>query len=418
MAAAGSAADGVTIVRVDPATGPDPAETAAAPAADPASLPPADARDAGRAVRAAEDLPTAAAVVAALDRFAAARRLDDRAAEILEGAREEFRPRAAAGEVRSGRDWVAPAERDARRRAAADAVAGGLAGLETGNLSAARELFEEASDADPDGILGDLWLGAGYTLGGALWDASRARGQAIAGAKDHFEEVLRRRPDHVGALNNLALAEWKLNDVRAAVRAWTEAAEIAPASRQLVQNVGRANRLAGSGVVPVGRRESRELAELYMTLSAAATGATFDDGTGWLVMPPVDPRAVESPGPEPPPAETARRRPGRRGDGGERHRVLRRPRLRADQPARRRPRGGARRGRRPAAAVRPPRRGRGRRGGTRPRSWWPSPPTGTSPCCGATGWTPRRSRWPPARPGWPPTSWPWVTRGRACWAAG
>ena len=314
VAAADSAADGVKIVRVDPGIGPDPAETPAAPAADPASLPPADARDAGRAVRAAGDLPTAAAVVAALDRFAAARRLDDGAAEVLAAAREEFRPRAAAGEVRSGRDWVAPADRDARRRAAADAVAGGLAGLETGNLAAARELFEAASEADPDGILGDLWLGAGYTLGGALWDASRARGQAIAGAKDHFEEVLRRRPDHVGALNNLALAEWKLNDVRAAVRAWTEAAEIAPASRQLVQNVGRANRLAGSGVVPVGRRESRELAELYVTLSAAATGARFDDGTGWLVMPPVDPRAVEASGPEPLPSGPARG--GDPADGG------------------------------------------------------------------------------------------------------
>ena len=294
-------ADGVTIVRLDPAGDGD--RDAATPSAEPgaavpepAERPAADARDVFAAVREAESLPTAAAALAALQRFAAGRDTagDEDAARLLDEAVDEFAPRAAAGLVRSGRDWIAPAERLARRNAAAAAVDAGQAALEVGNLSAAREQFEEASDADPDGILGDLWLGTGYALAGPLWDGAKARAQALTGARDHFAEALRRRPDHVGALNNLALAEWKLGDVRSALKAWTTAAEVAPASRQLVQNVGRANRLVGIGLTSASRRDARQLGELYATLSnasAAAGGNAHDDETGWLVMPPVDPVA-------------------------------------------------------------------------------------------------------------------------------
>ena len=293
VAAAGS--DGVAVVRVAPESSPDaaagtgpPAGTGPAPEAD---RPAAGARDAVRAVKAAENLSTAAGAVAALDRFAAARDLDADAARLVAAARAGLEPRAAAGEVRSGRDWVAPAERDDRRRRAAAAVRAGLAGLEVGNLAAARQQFEAASAADPDGVLGDLWLGTGYSLAGALWDAAAARGAALIGARKHFAEAARRRPGSVPALNNLALAEWKSGDVRAALAAWEAAVEVAPASPQLAHNVGRANRLAGAGLATANRRDARRLGDLYASLAAA--GGDHDATVGWLIMPPVDPLAVD-----------------------------------------------------------------------------------------------------------------------------
>ena len=288
VAGAGSGAGGVAVVRVVADAGPGVRDVIPEPAAG--QKPEADARDAVVAVKAAAELQTAAGVLAALDRFERTRDLDGAAAALVEKAREEVRPHAAAGEVRSGRGWVAPAERDARRTRAATAVRAGLLAMEVGNLGAARQQFEAAADADPDGILGDLWLGVGYTLAGPLWDAAAARGAALSGAKRHFAEALRRRPGNVAALNNLALAEWKTGDVRAAIRAWEAALEVAPASPQLAHNVGRANYLAGAGFASAGRRDAKRLGELYADF--AAGGGGHERTVGWLVLPPVDPLAV------------------------------------------------------------------------------------------------------------------------------
>ena len=251
----------------------------------------ADDREAVVAVKEANRQGSAAEAVAALDRFEQARALEDDAVRLIEEARADLAPHVAAGRVRSGKDWVRPADRNSRRRRAAEAVRAGVLSLEVGNLAAARMQFEEAASSDPDGILGDLWLGTGYTLAGPLWDAAAARGAAIAGARKHFREALGRRPDHVAALNNLALAEWKAGDVRSALRSWKKAAEAAPGSPQLVQNVGRANMLIGTGLAgAVSRRESRGLADLYADLAAA--GGRHTATVGWLVMPPVDSLAI------------------------------------------------------------------------------------------------------------------------------
>ena len=306
VAGAASGAGGIAVVRVAADAGPAIADAAPAPVAG--EKPAADVRDAVEAVKAADRLRTAAGALAALDRFAGARELDGDALRVLDRARDEVRPHAAAGAVRSGRAWVAPAEREARRARAATAVRAGLLALEVGNLTAARQQFETASGADPDGVLGDLWLGVGYTLAGPQWDAAAARDAALSGSKRHFTEALKRRPDNVAALNNLALAEWKTGDVRAAIAAWEAAAEVAPAGEQLAHNVGRANYLAGAGFAKVGRRDARRLGELYAAL--AAGGGGHERTVGWLVLPPVDPLAVNldragtrtGGDPDPPPA--------------------------------------------------------------------------------------------------------------------
>ena len=107
---------------VAPSTAPDRADgprvVEVGPGDAPAEKTEASGSDVIAAIRAAERAATAAEALADLERFERSHRLQERFAERLEKALAEFRGYVEAGSVRSGDDWVTPAERAARRESA------------------------------------------------------------------------------------------------------------------------------------------------------------------------------------------------------------------------------------------------------------------------------------------------------------
>jgi tetratricopeptide (TPR) repeat protein len=174
--------------------------------------------------------------------------------------------------VRLGTRWLDPNEAAAHRARARELVLKGRQLLEVDQGPAARDKLMEANREDPDGIEGHFLLGIGYAL--LARDATTAR--------QHFSECVKRQPSHVASLNNLALADVRLNHYDDALRCWRKAIEVSPATPEIIQNLGRflhlGDRLHGA------RGAQKKAADLQTELvGSSQTG--FDARTGWFYMP-------------------------------------------------------------------------------------------------------------------------------------
>ena len=176
--------------------------------------------------------------------------------------------------VRVGLSWLEPAEANDLKRQARQLTDEALRLLEAGQDEAAIDKCTKASRLDPDAILADFLLGLGYAL-------------VSCNAKDanrHFAECVRRDPLHISALNNLALSEVRLREYTQALIHWQAALEVAPAGREIIQNLGRLLHLAKQERILLPAQIQRRFNDLYAAAAVSADGGKFDGEVGWLYM--------------------------------------------------------------------------------------------------------------------------------------
>lgn len=182
--------------------------------------------------------------------------------------------RAKKGMVRVGMRWLEPAKANDLKQQARQLIEEAMRLLEVGQDEVAIDKCVKASKLDPDAILADFLLGLGYAL--VACDAKDAN--------RHFAECVRRDPQHVSALNNLALSEVRLRQYTQALAHWQAALEVAPAAPEVIQNLGRLLHLANKGRVPLPTRVQRQLSDLYAEAAISADAKEFNSQVGWLYL--------------------------------------------------------------------------------------------------------------------------------------
>ncbi len=115
--------------------------------------------------------------------------------------------------------------------------------------------------------------------------------------------MLQRRPNDPAALNSLGIAQLKQREFNKAIVNFERAVELAPASAQVAQNLGRFNFLARAGVIRTGRQKvpdgvAARYAALYAKIIAEGKTPEANLSKGWLHMQPVLPDAEQEPTPQ------------------------------------------------------------------------------------------------------------------------
>jgi len=151
-------------------------------------------------------------------------------------------------------------------------VAGGAAKVMQ-NIEAAVAKIDAAKKKFPDGIYHDFLLG--FMSAAYAHDAPKAQKQ--------FAECVKQDPDHVSALNNLAVTHVRLKKYPEALRLWKLALETAPGSPEIAQNIGRLLRQFELNRVKLNKSAVAQLEQLQADI--ATFGEThFDPKAGWIYM--------------------------------------------------------------------------------------------------------------------------------------
>jgi len=176
--------------------------------------------------------------------------------------------------VRLGMRWLPPEEALNQKRQARQLINEALQLIEVGQFQTAAEKCLKASQIDEDGIQSNFLLGLGYAL--LEHDAKEANKQ--------FSECLKRDPQHNSVLNNLALSEIRLKKYDRALAHWQAALELAPATSEIIQNLGRLLHLSQKGLLHLTPGTETRFGNLYAKASVSAETNRFNDHTGWLYM--------------------------------------------------------------------------------------------------------------------------------------
>ena len=169
---------------------------------------------------------------------------------------KSWQDRAAQDQVRLGNQWMAKTDADKLRKQAAAKIDHALEFMRLGNNELARKTLEDASRLDPDSIQADFLMGVVY---GAIAKNDRKAQMA-------FEKCLKRDPDNVSVLNNLAVTLVFQKKYHEAAVCWKTAAANAPTMRALTQNIGSLITLAGKGEFKVPAKILEDLSETYEDL--------------------------------------------------------------------------------------------------------------------------------------------------------
>ena len=249
-----------------------PTEEASTPAA--ATSPPPQKQTLSQLLNLSGRLRTASEVVIAYKLFLQNEQIvksDRKAAEEQLPVWEE---RAKKNMVRVGSRWLDPAEANDLKRQVRQLVEEAMRLLEVGQDEAAIKKCVKASKLDPDAILADFLLGLGYAL--VACDAKDAN--------RHFAECVRRDPQHVSALNNLALSEVRLRQYTQALAHWQAALKVAPAAPEIIQNLGRLLHLANQRRILLPTEVQRQFSDLYAAAAISADAKEFNSRVGWLYL--------------------------------------------------------------------------------------------------------------------------------------
>jgi tetratricopeptide (TPR) repeat protein len=230
---------------------------------------------------AASRLSTAKEALALYDHFQATRELPVWQDEKFKVARQTWSVRAQQNLVRLGDKWVAADVANAAHKSAAGLLKEAYE-MWPVNPGEAVKTLEQASRLDPNAITSEFTLGALYSI-----TAPRLRNPAVAAR--HFQAVLRRIPGYVPALNNLALAQIRLEKYPEALRYFREAAERAPASDELRQNLARFLKEANLGRIRPRKTVVSEATKLYAKVTTLIPGDPPDSTYGWRSIPLVIP---------------------------------------------------------------------------------------------------------------------------------
>lgn len=188
--------------------------------------------------------------------------------------------KAAEDQVKLGKEWMTKDEADKIRKQADAKIAQAKEYLRLANGDLAKKTLEEASRLDPDSIQADFLMGVVY---GAIANNDKK-------AQLHFEKCLRREPDNVSVLNNLAITLVFQKQYPQAAKHWKTAANNAPKMQALSQNIGSLITMAGTGKYKVPPKTLQDLSEVYDDLITkhgnprpAEVGFVFTPpyGSGW-----------------------------------------------------------------------------------------------------------------------------------------
>jgi S1-C subfamily serine protease len=188
---------------------------------------------------------------------------------------KEWEDRAAKDLIRLGKDWVTPEEAEKTRKQAEAKIEKALEYLRLKNGDLARKTLEEASKLDPDSIQADFLMGLVYSV---------IANNDVKG-EFHFQKCLKREPDNVSVLNNLAVTMVFQKKYVAAAQSWKKAAAASPKFKGLTQNIGTVISEAGTGGHKIPEKTLKELSELYEEL-IDKHGAPRPAKLGYVMTPP------------------------------------------------------------------------------------------------------------------------------------
>jgi S1-C subfamily serine protease len=186
--------------------------------------------------------------------------------------------------VRVGPNWLTLDDAANKRLQAKQLVDDAVRLIKLGKYDEAIDKCGKASNRDKSGIRADFMLGLLYAL--ARRDAELAH--------QRFAQCVSRDPQHIAALNNLALTEVRLRKYPQALTHWQSALEIAPSSPEILQNLGRLFDLANQRRVTLLPGVQRRFGELYATAGVSAGQKEFNRRTGWLYLDYYPPVAEQS----------------------------------------------------------------------------------------------------------------------------
>jgi S1-C subfamily serine protease len=155
----------------------------------------------------------------------------------------------------------------------------------------AKEKFLDASQANPQSVRADFYLGLLNALVAHHRPDANKHFRKCIGRLLRDDDLLTgsRRANLVAALNNLAIIQVRLHHYDTALSLWRQAIDMAPFTPELVQNLGLMAKLAQTATyvsIPKGTRDSA--ANLYAKVTVDNNLARFDDRVGWLVIPYID----------------------------------------------------------------------------------------------------------------------------------
>ena len=181
--------------------------------------------------------------------------------------------RAAKKMVRFGNRWLEPEQVQEFKEKAAGLVEEAIQLVESKQADKARNKLSDASREDPESLQANFLSGLICVFGH----------RDLQSAKQAFHECVRRQPNHVPSLNNLALVEVRLQRYSDAMAHWKTALERLSAE-EISQNIGRLVELSKTRACPCRLLLCRSLASCSESLSAQASGA-YNPHVGWLYMP-------------------------------------------------------------------------------------------------------------------------------------
>jgi S1-C subfamily serine protease len=221
----------------------------------------------------------AKAALAKFDDFLSRHTISDEQGERFDPRYDEWQQRATDSLVRNGSRWISKAENESLQKETDLLIEQAIELIRASSYEQAVSMLQKASNTDQNGIRADFALGLAHILASPL----------PVQAEKHFRIVLARSPGHVAALNNLALAEVKLQKYSTAIQHWTLAIDAAPSVPAIGQNLGRFTKEAASGKLAVSEGLKSRVGELYSELVASGKSQPADYNTGWLLMPLVVP---------------------------------------------------------------------------------------------------------------------------------
>jgi S1-C subfamily serine protease len=236
---------------------------------------------------AAKRCDTAPEAVRLYQLFVADTRVPAAERESAKAGLEPWQQRVEQKLVRLGPKWVSIDERKELReeadtlireafvllgRVTFEDVAGG-AGKTKASVDAAVAKIEQAKKTFPDGIYEDFLLG--FTSAAYAHDAAKAQKQ--------FAECVKQDPEHVSALNNLAVAYVRLKKYSDAYKLWKLALQTSPGSPEIAQNIGRLIRQYELSRAKINKTAASQLEQLQADI-ATFGAANFDPKAGWIYM--------------------------------------------------------------------------------------------------------------------------------------
>ena len=213
--------------------------------------------------------------------------------EIFDSRLGHWKERSDKGLVRLGSKWVTPALRQEVAAETRQMVDEAFTLIKFGDKDGARKKLLEASRHDRNAILPDFVLGV---LNSGKWSSDSV--SYPEHAIKHFKVVLQRAPQHVGAMNNLAVAYLKEGEVRRAVRYWEDAKALDPDNSAVKHNVRRALFESTRGTIDVNRGTLDKLRNMVTVEDASVP--LEGSGLAWAISPVVVPDIEQAEPADPP----------------------------------------------------------------------------------------------------------------------